>query len=293
MPKKRSRIGFSKSSYNHQSLLKTMLGVVLAALVLFFAFFLINRQIKLGTKTNEIIQFWEDGMYEETYHLAAGELEKNPMDFSLLTIYGFSSYQLALAQINSYDTQVYIDDCINSLRKVLLLRNAAKDARIFYVLGKAYFVKGPYYADLAVEYLEKAQSMNYEASDLSEYLGLAYAAIQDYRSSVAALSLSLGASSDNTAISDLRLLTIAQSYIGLSEYESARAYLVQCIETSKDEAVALKARMLLGRILLTLEDIDGAVSQFETINEISGGNADAYFQLGEIYTAKGDRKSVV
>jgi tetratricopeptide (TPR) repeat protein len=129
--------------------------------------------------------------------------------------------------------------------------------------------------------------MNYEATDLSEYLGLAYASIQDYRSSVAALSASLG-SSDNAGISDLRLLTIAQSYIGLGEHESARAYLIQCIENSKDEDVALKARLLLGQTLLELGDTEGAVSQFTAINEISGGNADAYYQLGEIYAAAGD-----
>jgi tetratricopeptide (TPR) repeat protein len=209
------------------------------------------------------------------------------MDFSLLTIYGFSSYQLALAQINNHDTQIHIDNCIEALRKALLLRGGANDARIWYVLGKAYYFKGPYYADLAVKYLEEARIMNYQASDLSEYLGLAYAAVQDYRSSVAALSASLG-SSDNAAVSDLRLLTIAQSYIGLGEHESARAYLVQCIENSKDEDVALKARLLLGQTLLELADTDGAILQFSTINEISGGNADAYFQLGEIYAAAGD-----
>jgi tetratricopeptide (TPR) repeat protein len=171
-----------------------------------------------------------------------------------------------------------------------LLRGGANDSRIWYVLGKAYYFKGPFYADLAVECLEKAWNMNYKASDLSEYLGLAYAAIHDYRSSVAALSMSLdpSRSSDNTAVSDLRLLTIAQSYLGLKEHESARAYLIQCIEKSKDEDVVLKARLLLGQTLLELGDTEGAISQFIAINEISGGNADAYFQLGEIYAAAGD-----
>lgn len=290
MFKKRSRIGFSKSSFRRQSLLKAIIVGILLAGILSLSVFLIIRQNRLGTNTSEIIQFWEDGNYEETYRLTSEELEKKPLDFSLLTLYGFSSYQLALAQINNHDTQIYIDNCISSLRKALLLRGGEKDARIWYVLGKAYYFKGPYYADLTVECLEEARNLHYEASDISEYLGLAYAAIHDYRSSVAELSMSLDPSgnSDNAAISDLRLLTIAQSYIGLGEHEAARAYLVQCIETSKDEDVALKARFLLASVFLELGDTDGALSQFSTINGISGGNADAYYQLGEIYAASGD-----
>lgn len=291
MSKKRSGISFSKSSvvssYKHWSLFKAVLMVLLLTAFLFLCVFLIIRQKDLGAKTKEINQFWENGMYEDVCRLTAEELEKKPMDFTLLALYGFSSYQAALAQINNYDTQIYIDHCIWALRKALLLRGGAEDARISYVLGKAYFAKGPYYADLAVKYLEKARNMNYEASDLGEYLGLSYAAIRDYRSSVAALSISLG-SAQNTAVSDLRLLTIAQSYIGLGEHESARAYLIQCIETSKDENIALKARFLLGQTLLALGNTDGAISQFNMINEISGGNADAYFELGEIYAAAGD-----
>lgn len=283
-------MGFSKSSYKQQSLLKAVIIVILAAGALSLSVFFVIRQSRLGTNTREIVQFWENGMYDETCRLAALELEKKPMDFFLLTAYGFSSYQLALAQINNHDTQTHIDACIRVLRKALLTRNGAKDARIWYVLGKAYYFKGPYYADLAVKYLEEAQRMHYEASDIPEYLGLAYAAIQDYRNSVAALSLSLdaAASAADTAVSDLRLLTIAQSYLGLGEHALARAYLIQCIENSRDEDVALKARLLLGSTYLALGDTDGAVSQFNMVNEISGGNADAYYQLGEIYAASGD-----
>jgi tetratricopeptide (TPR) repeat protein len=292
MSKKRSGIGFSKSSvvssYKQQSLLKAIIAFILVAGVIFLLVFLIIRQNRLGNYRSEIIQFWENGSYDEAYRLTGEELEIKPMDFFLLTMHGFSSYQLALAQINNYNTQVYIDACIEALRKSLLLKEAEKDARVWYVLGKAYYFKGPYYADLAVKYLEAARNMNYEATDLPEYLGLAYAAIQDYRSSIAALSLSLDASGNNAGISDLRLLTIAQSYVGLSEYESARAYLIQCIEISKDEDIALNARLLLGTTLLALNDLEGAASQFALVNGISGGNAEAYFQLGEMYAAAGD-----
>lgn len=290
MFKKRSNIGFSRSSYRQHSLLKIIMSVVFIIGIIALSVFFINRQNRQGINTSEIVQQWENGQYNETYRIAGEELEKKPLDFFLLTMHGFSSYQLALAQINTHNTQVYIDNCIRSLRKALLTRNGQKDSRVRYVLGKAYYYKGPFYADLAVKYLEEAADMSYKASDLSEYLGLAYASAHDYRSSVAALSMSLdpSGSTDNSNISDLRLLTIAQSYLGLGENESARAYLVRCIESSRDGDIILKARLLLASLLLDMGDTEGAIKQYDTVNEVSGGNADAYYQLGEIYAAAGD-----
>lgn len=290
MFKKRSGIGFKRYSYRRQSLFKAMMMVLFLGGIVLLSFFLFKNQSKSGISRSEIIKLWEDGLYGDAYRTAGYELVEKPMDFFLLTIRGFSSYQLALAQINAHDTQVYIDNSIRSLRKALLSRNGARDPRIRYVLGKAYYYKGPFYADLAVKYLEEAADMSFQASDLSEYLGLAYASVHDYRNSVAALSLSLDPSGEtgNSAISDLRLLTIAQSYLGLGEPETARAYLMQCVERSRDGDIILKARLLLGSVLKDLGETEAAMAQFTNVNEISGGNADAYYQLGEIYASEGD-----
>jgi tetratricopeptide (TPR) repeat protein len=210
-------------------------------------------------------------------------LKEKPLDSFLLTIHGFSSYQLAVAQINSYDMLSYIDESIWSLRKALLFRENSTDGRIFYVLGKAYFYKGHGYADLAVNYLEKARAAMYMAADIPEYLGLAYASIKDFRKSVSAFTLALTGEP-----SDVLLLSIARSYLALQEDESAKAYLVRSLEISKDSKTIAASRLLLGTILAKEGDVSGAEKEFLKVIEESGENADARYQLGELYALGGD-----
>ncbi|MDR0555010.1 MAG: tetratricopeptide repeat protein [Treponema sp.] len=239
------------------------------------------------------------------------------MDYFLLVLNGFSAYQLAVAQINNSDTQIYIDECIWSLRKALLCKEGSQgDSRIYYVLGKAYYYKGASYADLSVTYLEAARRGGYEAQDIPEYLGLAYASVHDYRNSVAAFSLALDAGAEsgaelvpaadssnpleiistrNTSYtegelpSDLLLLSIARSYTALDEYDAARAYLVRCLEISKDSNTRVATRLLLGEILAKAGNSSAAESQYLTILEENGDYADAHYQLGELYAAEGDK----
>jgi tetratricopeptide (TPR) repeat protein len=222
------------------------------------------------------------------------------MDYFLLMVHGFSSYQLGIAQINSLDTQSYIDTCIWSLRKALLVGDTT-DGRLQYVLGKAYHTKGFGYADLAVKYLEEAKAAACDANDIPEYLGLSYALLQDYRSSVAAFSLALNpagvagtgvsAASQSPAAEsppDLLLLSIAHSYIELGELSTARAYLIHCVETSRDSKKVVTARLLLGDILRKSGDVQDAETQYLTILSEDGENAEAHFQLGELYAGAGD-----
>jgi tetratricopeptide (TPR) repeat protein len=240
-----------------------------------------------GNERKKLRSLWDSGAFEDVYTGSREQLEQKPLDYFLLTSRGFSAYQLALAQINNHDTQIYIDDCIWSLRKAMLFGEGRNNGQLFYVLGKAYYDKGQGYADLAVNYLEKARNAKYEADDIPQYLGLAYAAIRDYRSSVAAFTLTLG-TPDRTP-SDTLLLSIARSYLALEEDESARAYLVRCVETSKDSRAIAAARLLLGGILVKGGDAAGAEAQYLKALEEGGENADAHFHLGELYDAGGDR----
>jgi tetratricopeptide (TPR) repeat protein len=225
---------------------------------------------------------FESGDFEAAYTYSKEILQEKPMDPFVLTINGFSSYQLAIAQINNFDTRSYLDECIWSLRKSLLSKENYQDGRIFYVLGKAYYYKGQGYADLAVDYLEKAQSL-YAAADIPEYLGLSYAGVRDYRNSVAAFAMAL--SKDP---SDVLLLSIARSYEALEEGESAKAYLLRCLEISKDSKTIAAARLLLGKTLAKTGDPAGAENEFLKAIEEGGENAEARYQLGELYAHAGD-----
>ena len=250
---------------------------------------LVKMKSRAGGERKELLRLWEAGSFDRVFSLGKTALASNPMDYFILTIYGFSAYQMGISQINSLDTQYYIDECVHSLRKAMLLKNAANDGRVYYVLGKAYTYKGDSYSGLAVAYLEKARELSYGENDIPEYLGMARAASGDYRGSVAAFSEAL--SPEGVAVenpSGLLLLSIARSYAALGEWDMARAYLSRCIEVSPDSKTTVSARLLLADILRDMGDLDNAENQCATVLAEAGENADAHYQLGEIYTLQGD-----
>jgi tetratricopeptide (TPR) repeat protein len=274
-------------------------GVLLLIVSIPFAAKLKNRT---GGERKELLRFWDEGSFEKVFSLSKTALDVKPMDYFLLTLHGFSAYQMGISQINTFDTLTFIDQSIRALRKAMLLKNAANDGRVYYVLGKAYSYKGAEYADLSVTYLEKARELSYQAADIPEYLGLAYAAIGDYRGSVAAFSLALENPPDAGAAqnpSDLLLLSIARSYIALEAesgasgtvfpaLESARAYLLRCIEISPDFQTIAAARLLLAGVFLKLGDHTGAEDQYTAVLRETGESAEAHYQLGELYALRGD-----
>jgi len=280
-----------RSSVNSKTLKKqviqgTVFFLVLGGALILFFFFFRAKFREAGIK-KDILGYWEQGLWTEAYETSKNALASKPMDTFYLTINGFAAYQSAMAQINNAGALEYIDECIWSLRRALLGRNSDKDGKIRYVLGKAYYAKGPDYADLSVRYLEEAKSAAFYAGDLDQYLGLAYAAINNYRKSIEALTASLD-SAGKDMDSDLLLMRIAQSYMGLEDWETAKAYLVRCINASRDTGLTLKSRLLLGKVLRNSGDLDGAIAAFDLVLEESGENAEAAFELGEIYASRGE-----
>jgi tetratricopeptide (TPR) repeat protein len=128
--------------------------------------------------------------------------------------------------------------------------------------------------------------------------------LQDYRSSVAAFTLALNPSSvgdsepegagegrgeePGEGPSDLLLLSIARSYIALGESLPAKAYLLRCIEISRDSWSVVAARLLLGGILAEEGAGEEAEAQYLLVLNENGENAEVHYQLGELYAARGD-----
>jgi tetratricopeptide (TPR) repeat protein len=229
---------------------------------------------------------WENAAYRETFNISEEMLKDSPLDYDFLVLRGFSAYQLSLSQITEADKQVYIDMSIRDLRKALVVKSTDKDGLIFYVLGKAYYCKGANFADLAVKFLEQSKKIQWEqdrAMDMSEWLGLAYAALHDYPSSADTFTEALNV---RQPPSDLLLLAIAQSYMQFDS-DMAVSYLKLCINTSKDYKAVVQARLLLGRIF-EQGDIQAAKEQYTEILTSIGENAESRYRLGEIYAKEND-----
>jgi len=272
------------TKFRRKRILKNVFfGVMILAFLSLLPFFFLKIRSASRNESRELRDSFESGAFETAYEQSNQMLKKKPLDFFLLTVHGFSAYQLAIAQTNTFDTLSFIDSCIWSLRKALLSRE--NDGRVFYVLGKAYYYKGAGYSDLAVSYLEKAMAAMYRAADIPEYLGLAYASMKDFRSSVEAFSLAL---TGDVSPSDILLLAIARSYLALDEAEQARAYLIRCLEITKDSKTTAAARLVLGNTLVKTGDVQGAEKEYLKVIEENDDNAEAHYQLGELYALGGD-----
>ncbi|MDR1446413.1 MAG: tetratricopeptide repeat protein [Treponema sp.] len=270
---------YIRLKFGHLTAMLVVLLVLLIPLPLLIAY-----RSRLSNERKSYLELWQEGNYQETYERSLSALEKKPLDYFLLTLHGFSAFQIGISQINNFDTLNYIDECIWSLRKALLVDKRDKDSRIYYVLGKAYYYKGANFADLSVSYLEKAGEAGIDASDIYEYLGMAYASIRDYHNSVASFSQALNTQQP----SDTLLISIARSYIAMGEMEPAKAYLLRCIDISRDSKTILTARLHLAEILGNEGDAGQAEAQYMAILNESGENAEAHFRLGLLYSEKGD-----
>jgi len=258
--------------------------IIFAILILTVSVLLIFRlRDGVSNERRELLRVWNEGDYENVYEMSKNFLIDKPVDYFLLTLNGFSAYQLGISQINNQNMLYYINECIFSLRKALL--HNKKDGQVYYVLGKAYWYKGAEYSDLAVKFLEMANNISYNVSDISEYLGLAYAAYGDYRSSVEAFSRAF---IPGEVASDNLLLPIARSYIAMEEYSMAISYLQRCITTSPDSNSVIISRFMLAEIFRIMEDYENAEKQYVSILNETGETAEVNFQLGELYFLQGD-----
>ncbi|GHU39025.1 hypothetical protein FACS1894190_02050 [Spirochaetia bacterium] len=288
---KKSRYGVSVK--RKQTIYAIFFVVLLASAVVASVAFITIQKSRSSKTQKDIVALWKSNSYQEVFGVSSKALEAKPLDYFLLSIHGFSAYQVAIAQINNSDMLTYIDKCIFSLRKALLAKkNNVNNGRINYILGKAYYYKGGSYSDLAIKHLEAAKK-TFKADDINEYLGLIYADLRDYRKSVDAFAASLLAGERaNTGIennaNDILLLAIARSYIELEEEDTAQAYLLRCLDISRDYNVISSSRILLGNIYAKNGDLDEAEKQYISVLNESGEQANARFQLGELFALRGD-----
>jgi tetratricopeptide (TPR) repeat protein len=242
-----------------------------------------------GASRKDALAEWNAGKYDAVYKLSSEKLETTPMDDFYLVLNGFSAYELAIAQVGNDAKQNYLNTGLWSLRRAILVdKNAllpAGKASVYYVLGKIYFYKGPYWQDLAVKYLKLAQADGCKNADLSEYLGLAFAGIHQYDKASAEFARLLAAT---PAPSDKLLMAIARAEIDAGNYDKAEDYLNKAIAATKDSTAACQAALLLGDIAVKENKPDLAAQRYQATLDTYGENARAHYCLGELYQARGD-----
>ena len=284
-----SRYSFTQGRGGKQKVVSIVLIVVVIGIVVGGAVILLSRTSHAKTISPQssgvdLSGLWANQKYTQLIAAADDELKSNPMNGLALVFDGFACFYVGVTQITVEEKLNYLDRSIVSLRRALLLQHPPYDPQIQYVLGKAYFQKGDYFTDLAIEYLKKSLDLGYHASDIYEYLGLSYNRLGRYKDGI---SYFLKAVSQNPK--DVLYLTIAQTYFQMGDDQAAISYVDKAIASSSDDFLVQKARFLLGEIYQKEKNLVAAEQEYRKVLDKNPQSAEAHYYLGEIDTARGDR----
>ncbi len=229
-------------------------------------------------KPEILSQAWQNGEYRRTLRLSREILEEAPMKGEILVYAGFSSFYLGISQVSLEDKIPYMKDAVIYLRKALVAEDNPFPEETFYVLGKAYYERGHFYADKAYGYLKRASDKGYQAGDLTEYLASAAYRLKDYETSIAYFQ-KVAEDMNSPAV----YKRIGEIYREQEKWDMAeKAYLTALAESSNPD-FTLQVRNDLGQLYQRLKNWEKAIEQYEIILDNDPGEAEIHFQLGEAY----------
>lgn len=257
--------------------------VVLVALGAYWATTALSNRSSNPSQVN-VLELWNNGSYDDILANGKEELKRSPLDAGTLIFSGFAAFHKGVAEVSVEKKLPLINQSIVLLRKALLLNNVPLQPEIHYILGKAYFHKGKYYADQAISHLLKAQELGYSAVDMNEYLGLSYSLVARFSE---ASDYFLKAVEKTP--SDLLLWTLGQTYFQMQRYDDSIKYLRLSIDKTKDKALEQRSRFLLGEIYTKTKQYAQAQNEYEVILSKNQNSADAHYYLGEIAFAQGNK----
>ena len=232
---------------------------------------------------NLVYADWANNDYAEVYEKTAQILEKRPMDGTALALHGFAAYYLFAEQTDLSVGADYLTAAVVHLRRALYLTKDKDIPKIAYILGKAYYQQGYYYADLAVKYLDEAYTGGIEASDLSEFRGMAASLLGDTDKALEAFTQALAANP-----SDFVLYAVAENYKKKGDIQNAKLYLFETIKKTGDAVLEIRCRNQLGLLFLAENKPNEALEQFNTVLAKDVNSADAHYGIGLVYEMQGD-----
>jgi tetratricopeptide (TPR) repeat protein len=246
--------------------------------LLFFIFFTKFVPVDPANKSrSDINELWNKKNYDEIILLADKQLNREPLDQYSLTFKGISYFYKAKSEPEKKEQ--YLNKAIFSLRKARLVSVRKYAGEINYILGLSYFLKGKYFFDCAIKFMELSLTAGYYGVDTYKCLGLAYGGLDN---SDKELTYFLEALKQEE--SSQSLLSVGEAYIKKNQYEQAEEYIIRALNKTVDSVLIQECRTKLGDIYMERKDFVKAEEQFKEILKTNPKSANAYFNLGEIYS---------
>ena len=229
-----------------------------------------------------LLELSNQGSYGEVLTRSAEVLAQQPLDAEALLFHGVAHFYLALAEAERIDPAPRLDQAITALRRARLKRELRFRSEAAYVLGKAYYHKGPYFYDLAIHFLTESLEQGYDGADTHEYLGMALV-----RSGAPESGIEHFRSALQRHPSGLMYLSVGQLLERLGEPQEAERHF-RAAASVGDETLEIRARFMLGALLLQGGRHADAGEQYRRILELAPGSADARLFLGDAYVGQGN-----
>ena len=275
--------GFSAS--NRHSPIRIAIAFVIVIVVGGLIWTVLNRgtellqgRVEQSQETVSVMDLWNDAAYGEVARISERQLMDTPLDRDALLFAGYSRFFTAMSRLSLEERSRDLDAAIGHLRRLRARGGTPNPERVDYVLGKAYLLKGPYWADLAVLYLQSSIDAGYEAGDLYEFMGRSHSALGDLETALEWYEAAAG-----THPTDRLLITLGEDAFKLARYNDAADYYKRAIAETRDEELQKRGLSQLGQLYYDVGNYAQGRGVLERLVELENGNEDYWFLLGETY----------
>ncbi|HAE23304.1 MAG TPA: hypothetical protein DCG47_13430 [Spirochaetaceae bacterium] len=231
-----------------------------------------------------LLALWDARDMQGVRDTSGQALRVSPMDSFYLSFNGLSSFYLALAEIDAGQRLSLLDDAIFALRKSFLSGKHPLESQARYILGKAYFHKGPDYYEEAIAHIEAAIVGDVRYGDAWEYLALANLALGYHEKSVDYFEKAIESSPESAELKAAG----AQAYSALGDYARAESLAVRAYADSKDDYVRERSSFMLADLYRKQGRMAEALERYNEIKIINPESADAWYYEGLVLMETGE-----
>ena len=230
------------------------------------------------------IELWNAARYDEVIDVATEQLAQYPLDATALALRGFSRFYLAVQAVESERRHTLLVGSVQDLRRILLVEDPDLEDQIHYVLGKAYFHRGRYFYDAAIDQLEAARQEGLIQLDLLEYLALASRDIGRVDEAERYFREAI-----ETGDEAIHKVSLAGMLVEQERFLDADRLLDDAIAQTEDVTLLQDALILLGESLRNQARHEEAIGVYRRLLEVNESSAEAHFGIGEVYLAEGEQ----
>lgn len=237
---------------------------------------------------SSVLKAWRDRNYDQVLKLCEASIQIAPMDSFYLSFAGLSSFYRGSELPDGEERAAMMDQSVALIRKAFVVADRGRSAelpraQLEYVLGKAYYDKGPAFWDECAKWIEASIQDHFVADDSWEFLAVAWDGLGDKARSLRYFEAAL-----QRKRSDLLLIAAGKAYAAAGQDSRAESLLLEALAKSGDALAREKCRFLLMAIYDARNEPQKAQEQLDMVIAENPQSAEAHYRLGLLLQKQGD-----